>query len=307
MKISIIGAGNVGGCAALRIAQEELGDVFLLDIAPGLAKGKAYDLEDAVSLTGKPYRITGSEDMNSLADSDIVVITAGLARKPGMTREDLLAKNAAITGSVCRFISDKAKKAIVVIVTNPLDAMTWYAGKLLGFPSSRVFGMGLTLDSARFANLIGKTLGLPATQIDAPVIGAHGEGMLPLSRLSRVAGKPFNEIIPEADKRQTLEKRVIERGKEIVSLLGSGSAYFAPSAAICQMVKAIANDEKSPLAASCLLKGEYGISGICLGVPCIIGRNGVEKIIELDLNTAELKILKDSAEAIRQLNALIKI
>ena len=224
-----------------------------------------------------------------------------------MTREDLLAKNAAIVEGTCRVIKEKAGNAVVIVVTNPLDSMTWYAAKLLGFRLGRVFGMGVTLDAARFANLIGKAVGAPATQVDAAVIGAHGEGMLPLSRFTRVAGKPFSQIVPESDKREALEKRTVERGKEIVSLLGSGSAYFAPSAAICQIVKAVARDEQKLLAASCVLTGEYGLSDISLGVPCVIGANGIEKIIELDLNAAEQAVMKRSADSVRQLNNLLKI
>lgn len=305
MKISVIGAGNVGGLTALRIAQENLGEVALIDVAPGLANGKAFDMEDAASLVNIAYTINGGTDINAIAGSDIIVMTAGLARKPGMTREDLLAKNASILGGVCDAIRQNAPCAIVVIVTNPLDVMTWYAVKRLGFGSSRVFGMGVTLDAARFANIIGKQLRVPPTSIEPCVIGSHGEAMLPLPRFTLVNGKPLTGLIAGKDALDALCKRTVERGKEIVSLLGSGSAYVAPSAAICQIVRAIARDEKARLAASIYLEGQYGVTDICLGTPCVIGKKGIEQVIELKLNETELASFKASAESVRQLSALL--
>lgn len=306
MKISIIGAGNVGGLAALRVAQENLGDVVLIDIAPGIARGKSFDMEDAVSLAGISYSVAGTEDITRLEGSDVVVVTAGLARKPGMTREDLLAKNAQILGGICAQIREKSPSAVVVVVTNPLDVMTWHAVRILGFGPNRVFGMGVTLDAARFANCISKELSVASTAVEACVIGSHGEGMLPLPRFTFIGGKTLSEAIPDQKKLDALCRRTVERGKEIVSLLGSGSAYFAPSAAICQIVKAVVRDEKARLAASVCLTGQYGVKDVCLGVPCVIGRDGVEQVIELNLNEDEKKAFRASAQSVRQLCELLR-
>ena len=305
MKISVIGAGNVGGLTALRIAQQKLGELMLIDVAPGLAKGKAFDMEDAAPLVGTAYSVTGTEDIAKLAGSDIIVITAGLARKSGMTREDLLAKNAAILGGICSTIKATAPSAIVIIVTNPLDVMTWYAVKLLQFAPGRVFGMGVTLDAARFANIVAGELKVPSTIVRGCVIGSHGEGMLPLPRFSFVGPKPLTEMISDPQRLAAVCAKTVDRGKEIVSLLGSGSAYFAPSAAICQIVRAIARDEKAALAASVYLSGEYGFKDLCLGAPCLIGRNGVEKVIELSLNEEETKAFGASAQSVKQLCGLL--
>ncbi|MCK9594421.1 MAG: malate dehydrogenase [Candidatus Omnitrophica bacterium] len=301
MKISIIGAGNVGGTAALRVAQENIGDVVLIDVVPGMAKGKGFDLADSRWLAGKNYQLTGTDDINGLKGSDIVVITAGLARKPGMTREDLLNKNSQILKSVCVKVKELAANAVVIIVTNPLDVMTYFAVKTLEFLPGRVFGMGVTLDASRFANLISEKLSVAATDIQPVVVGCHGEGMLPLARFTRVKNKALTEIITDKAAIAELLDRTVDRGKEIVSLLGSGSAYYAPSAAICQLVKAVAKDEKLTLGVSAYLNGEYGLKDITVGVPCLIGRFGVEKVVELDLNPEERSAFVKSAESIRQL------
>jgi malate dehydrogenase len=306
MKISIIGAGNVGGLTALRMAQEKLADVVLIDVVPGLAKGKAYDLEDSRSIVNSDYSVSGSEDINDLADSRIVVITAGLARKPGMTREDLLNKNTEILKGICNTIKDKAQDAIVIVVTNPLDAMTYFVLKTLGFEKTKVFGMGLTLDSSRFVNLISKELNISCARISASVIGSHGESMLPLPRFTIVNGKHLSDICDKTKIDELVEKTV-ERGKEIVSLLGSGSAYFAPSAAITQLARTIINDEKRILGVSCLLNGEYGVKGVCAGVPCFLGKNGIEKIIEIGLNDQEKSQFIKSCDSIRELIGKLNI
>ena len=300
MKISIIGAGNVGALSAMRIAQYSLGDIFLVDIAKGLSEGKALDLADAQAVLGIDYNIRGSDDINSIIDSDIIVITAGLARKPGMTREELLAKNSRILKDVCLNIKKLASQAIVIVVTNPLDLMTYLALKVTGFDKNKVLGMGSSLDSSRFANLIAQELKLPASSVETMVIGAHGEGMLPLARHTRIKGVNLEEFLSD-EKMEELTKRTVARGAEIVALLGSGSAFFAPSAAVAQMVKAIAKDEKKTLGACAPLNGEYGIKDICLGVPCRIGREGIEKIIELDLTDKEKTELSHSADSIRSL------
>lgn len=300
MKISIIGAGNVGSITAMRLAQEGLSEIVLIDIARGLAQGKALDLEDTRSILKINYNIRGSEDINLTEGSDIIVVTAGLPRKPGMTREELLHKNAQILKEICLNIRNLAPNSIVIVVTNPLDLMTYFALKVTGFEASKVFGMGITLDAGRFANLIARELNIPVSDIQACVIGVHGEGMLPLARLTKIKGVSLEEFLD--DKRiEALVDKTVGRGMEIVSLLGSGSASFAPSAAIASIVKAIAKNEKRTIGVSSYLNGEYGIKDICIGVPVRLGRKGIEKIIELDLNEAEKEKLSSSAESLREL------
>lgn len=300
MKISVIGAGNVGSLTALRLAHEGLGEVFLIDVVKGVAQGKAFDLEDARPIVNHHYLVHGTDDISQIKDSDIIVMTAGFPRKPGMTREELLLKNAMIIKDVCSQITKLAKNAIVVIVTNPLDLMTYYALKITGFNSRRMFGMGVTLDAARFANLISKELNVPITDIRATVIGTHGEAMLPLPGFTTIKGVTLDKMVDEA-KAKDLVKRTVLRGLEIVTLLGSGSAYFAPSAAIAEIVRAIAKDEKKTLGVSAYLNGEYGIKDICIGVPCRIGKNGIEQIIELQLSAQEKEKLSACALSLQTL------
>lgn len=304
MKISIIGAGNVGALSAMRIAAEQLGDIVLVDIAKGLALGKALDMADAAAIARAHPLIEGTEDFSRIAHSDIIVVTAGLARKPGMTREDLLAKNNEIMKGVCKHIRDLAPQAIVIAVTNPLDAMTYCALKALGFDKSRVFGMGGSLDAGRFCNLIASQLKIPNQDIQATVIGSHGELMLPLPRFTYVKGKSLVDVA-SFDTVRALVEATKKRGQAIVALLGTGSAYFAPSLAVAQLVMAIAKDQKKELAVSAYLDGEYGVQGICVGVPCIIGANGIEKIITIDLNQDEKEAFLESTDSIRELTRLI--
>jgi malate dehydrogenase len=299
MKISIIGAGNVGGLTAMRLAQKGAGEVVLVDITKGLAQGKALDLEDSAAVLKLNYNIKGTDDINEIRDSSVIIVTAGLARQPGMTREDLLNKNALILKAICLDIKKLAPQAILIIVTNPLDLMTRFALKITGFKPNKVLGMGVSLDAARFANLIGKELNAPCTNIDTYVIGSHGEGMLPLTRLTNIKGIALDEFI-DINKMQALVTGTIGRGKEIVSLLGSGSAYFAPSAAIADLVRVIVKDQKRTLGVCAYLDGEYGIKDICIGVPCRLGKNGIEKIIELDLNQQELQALKTCADRLKE-------
>lgn len=298
MKISIIGAGNVGATTAMRLVQEDLGEIVLLDIVKGLAKGKSLDLEDSRPLLKNNYNIEGSDDFASIANSDITVITAGLPRKPGMTREELIHKNAQIIKEVCLKIKELASHSTVIVVTNPLDAMTYFALKILGSSPGKVMGMGITLDASRFANIIAKEFKLSVTDIEPCVIGIHGEGMLPLSRLTKVKGVPLDEFTDEK-KVDELVARTVGRGLEIVSLLGSGSAYFAPSAAITGLVKNIVKASKTPVGVSAFLNGEYGLKDICIGVPARLGNKGIEDIVELDLNKKEKDLLIKSAEALR--------
>lgn len=306
MKISIIGAGNVGSLAAMRIAQDGLGDVLLIDVVKNLAHGKSLDLEDARSLLKYNYNIKGSDDIKQIKDSDIIVVTAGLARKPGMTREELLAKNAQILKDICLNIKESAKNAIVIIVTNPLDIMTLYALKITGFKPSKLFGMGISLDSARFTNLIAGELNLPVTDVEALVIGAHGEGMLPLPGFAKVKGVALDEFLTD-EKIQSLIQRTIGRGAEIVANLGSGSAFFAPTAAIAAIVKAIVKDEKRTIGVCSYLNGQYGIKDSCIGLPCRLGKNGIEQIIELDLSQREKDALIKSAKLVAESAAQLSV
>ena len=301
MKISIIGAGNVGALSAMRIAQYDPGEILLVDIAKGISRGKALDLEDARSILKINYKIKGAEDINEIKDSDIAVITAGLARRPGMTREELLAKNSQILKEICLNIKKLSPQAVVIVVTNPLDLMTYLALRVTGFPKNRVLGMGISLDSARFANLIAQELNLKPSDIEAVVIGAHGEGMLPLAKQTKVKGVSLEEFL-DKEKVDNLIKKTVARGAEIVSCLGSGSAFFAPSAAVAEMVSVIAKDEKKILGACAYLSGEYGIKDICIGVPARLGKSGIERIIELDLSESEKKDLLVSSESIRKLS-----
>ena len=299
MKISIIGAGNVGSLAALRLAQEGLGEIVLVDIVKGLAQAKAFDLEDARPILKNNYNICGTDDINGISASDIIVITAGLARKPGMTREELLSKNAQILKEICLDIKKLAPRSIIIVVTNPVDLMAYFVLQTTGFKPQRVFGMGVSLDAARFANLISKELNIPDSDIGACVIGSHGEGMLPLPRFTKVKGATLDKFLDEK-KTGDLVRKTIGRGAEIVSLLGSGSAYFAPSAAILEIIQAIIKDEKRSIGVSAYLNGEYGIKGVCIGVPCVLGKQGIEKIIELELSPEEKTAFLNSAQAIRQ-------
>ncbi len=302
MKISVIGAGNVGSLTAMRIAQDGLGDVLLIDVVKGLSHGKALDLEDARALLKYNYNISGSDDITQIKDSDIIVITAGLARKPGMTREELLAKNSQILNGICLKIKELAKKAIVIVVTNPLDIMTLYALKITGFRPDKLFGMGSSLDTARFANLIAGELKLPVTDIEALVIGAHGEAMLPLPGFTKVKGVALDEFLND-EKIKSLVSRTVGRGAEIVANLGTGSAFFAPSAAIAAIVKTIVKDEKRTIGLCSYLNGQYGVKDSCIGVPCRLGKNGIEQVIELNLSTEEKAKLIKSAELVAQAQA----
>ena len=283
----------------MRIAQEGLGEVYLIDVAKGLAQGKVLDMQDTRAILKYNYHIHGSEDITRIKDSNIIVLTAGLARRPGMTREDLLTKNAQILKDICLAIKKYAPESLVVVVTNPLDLMTLFMFKSTGFKANRVLGMGVTLDASRFANLISQDLNIPVTDISACVIGSHGEGMLPLPRFTTIKGVALDEIMDDS-KIAGLTQRTVDRGKEIVSLLGSGSAYFAPSAAIAEITRALAKNEKRTLGVSAYLNGEYGLKDVCLGVPCRLGKDGIEQIIELDLNQQEKEALLKSASTIKE-------
>ncbi|MBU4305840.1 MAG: malate dehydrogenase [Candidatus Omnitrophica bacterium] len=305
MKVSIIGAGNVGGTLAQRIVEADLSDVVLVDIAQGFAQGKAYDLADSRSLTAHERRISGSTEYWETAGSDIVVITAGLARQPGMTREELLKKNTETIRQVVKEVIRYSPQAIILMVTNPLDILTYVALKSSGFPKHRIIGMGGVLDSARFVTLLAEELNVSYSCVQALVIGAHGDTMIPLTRYSTVSGINITELL-SGEKLAGISQRTVKRGAEIVSLLGKGSAYYAPSAAAFKMVKAILKDERRIVSASVLCEGEYGLDDVCIGVPVRLGKNGVEEIISLQLSKEEKEQLSASAVSIKStLSSLI--
>ena len=299
MKIAVVGAGNVGATAAFHIAERELArELILLDVAEGIPQGKALDLAEASPVDRFDTRVAGTSDSGSLSGSDVVVITAGLARKPGMTRDDLLSTNADIVGSVCDRVKEIAPDAIVIVVTNPLDAMAYVALKVTGFSPARVVGMAGILDSARFRYFIACELDVSVEDVTAFVLGGHGDSMLPLPRYSSVAGIPLSELLDEAAIERLVE-RTRNGGAEIVGHLKTGSAYYAPASAIAEMVAAIVRDKKRILPCAAWLTGQYGIQDLFMGVPVKLGASGVEEIIEIGLTPEEQTAFQASAEAVR--------
>lgn len=300
VKISVIGSGRVGGSCAHLLAQRGLADeVLLLDVVEGLSQGTALDIMQAAPLEDFRARVYGSNEYGDIEGSDLVVVTAGLARKPGMSRRDLLQKNAQIVQSVTGKISRYAPRSKILVVTNPLDVMTYLAFKTSGFERNHVFGMGGVLDSARFAYFIAEKLEVSLEEISALVIGAHGDRMLPLPRFSRVSGEPITELLPP-DVVENLVERTRGAGAEIVSYLKTGSAFYAPAASVVRMVEAIFGDGKGSLPVCVYLDGEYGLKDVCVGVPVKLSLDGVEEIIELDLTPDEVSILRDSAAEVRK-------
>lgn len=305
-KITIVGAGFVGATAAHWCAAKELGDVVLVDIVEGMPQGKALDLLEAGPIEGYDLHIVGTNDYAETADSDIVVITAGLPRKPGMTREDLVETNAKIVRGVVENIVKFSPNAIVILVTNPLDTMVYLAYKVSGLPRERCIGQAGVLDSARMRAFIAMELDVSVENTHAFVMGGHGDEMVPLARYSTVAGIPITELMP-ADRVAAIVERTRKGGGEIVSLLKQGSAFFAPSAATMQMVEAILKDRKMILPCSVYLQGEYGLEDICFGVPVKLGRNGMEQILEVELNDEERAGLEKSAALIRSSMAALNL
>ncbi len=299
-KVTIVGAGNVGATVAQSIIEKELADVVMVDIIEGLPQGKGLDLLEATPIEGCDVEVLGSNSYQETQNSEIVVITAGLARKPGMSREDLLFKNAEIVGEVVEQAVNHSPNAILIVVSNPLDAMTQLALKKSGFPRHRVMGMAGVLDSARFRTFIARELGVSVENVHAFVLGGHGDTMVPLPRYSTVAGIPITELLPP-ERIEALIRRTREGGAEIVSLLKTGSAFYAPGAAVVEMVEAILKDKHKILPCCVYLDGEYGIRGLCVGVPVKLGRRGVEEIFTIRLTPEEQEALKRSAEAVREL------
>jgi malate dehydrogenase len=298
-RISVIGAGNVGATAALKMAQKGLGDVLLVDIVEGVPQGKALDIQQSMPLWGSSSRVTGTNDFSEMRGSDLVVVTAGVPRKPGMSREDLLETNSRIIKSVCREIRQHAPESIVIVVTNPLDSMAWLAYRKLEFPRERVMGMAGVLDTARFRCFLAQELGTDPSGIDAIVLGSHGDSMVPATEHARAGGKDIRELI-RPERLEGIVERTRNAGAEIVSHLRTGSAFYAPGAAIAEMAEAILRDTGKILPVSAYLEGEYGHSGLFLGIPARLGRAGIREIVELELEQGTREALDRSARAIKE-------
>jgi malate dehydrogenase len=307
-KIALIGAGQIGGTMALLSLQRELGDVVLVDIMEGVAKGKALDLQETRGVFKNDVEITGggTTDYSVIKDADVCIVTAGVPRKPGMSRDDLLKVNLDAITKVATGIKQYAPGAFVVVVTNPLDSMVYAMWKVTGFPKHRVIGMAGVLDSARFQYFVGEAAGVSPQDVCALVLGGHGDDMVPLLRYSSINGAPLTKFI-EKGKLDAIVERTRKGGGEIVALLGTGSAFYAPAIAAVTMAESYLKDKKRVLPCSVLLEGQYGVSGLFVGVPVVIGAGGVEKIIEVDLNDEEKAMLARSVESVRKSVAETKL
>jgi malate dehydrogenase len=299
-KITVVGAGNVGATAALWLASKELGDIVLVDVVEGVPQGKALDLAETAPIEGYDVRLVGSNSYEETANSDVVIITAGLPRKPGMSRDDLLKTNAEIVSNVVDQVVQRSPNAVLIVVSNPLDAMSQVAFRRSGFPKHRVLGMAGVLDSARMRCFLAEALDVSVENVTAFVLGGHGDTMVPLPRYSTCAGIPITELLPQ-DQIDAIVKRTANGGAEIVALLKTGSAYYAPSAAAVEMTEAILKDKKKILPCAAYLEGEYGVNGLFVGVPCKLGKNGLEQIIEINLTAEERIALQKSAAAVQEL------
>jgi malate dehydrogenase len=304
-KITVVGGGNVGASAAINLAMKELGDVVLVDVVEGVPQGKGLDMAQMGPIEGYDVQLTGANDYAPTANSDVVVITAGLARKPGMSRDDLLIANYEVVKSVTENVAKHSPNAILVLVTNPLDAMCTVAHHVSKFPKHRVVGMAGVLDSARFRTFIAMELNVSVENVTAVVLGGHGDTMVPVTRLSNVSGIPLEDLIP-ADRLASIVDRTRNGGAEIVKYLKTGSAYYAPSAAAVEMVESILKDKKKVLPCAAYLEGEYGVKGLFVGVPVKLGRKGIEQIFELKLNDSEKAMLAKSAASVQELVDVLK-
>lgn len=293
-KVAVIGAGNVGATCAFVLAQKNIGEVVLLDIYEGFAKGKALDMSQGGQILNYDGRITGTKDYEDIADADVVVVTSGFPRKPGMTREDLVGKNADIISQVGRGIREHAPDSVIVMVTNPLDLMTYHMQKVTGFPPERVVGQAGILDSARMTHFIAEELGVSNEDVQAMVLGGHGDTMVPLPRYTTVSGIPITQLM-DGPTIEAISERTAGGGGEIVKLLEKGSAFYAPGSAAAIMAESILKDRKRSLPCSAYLTGQYGLDDIYIGVPVILGSEGVEKVVELELEKSELESLQGSA------------
>lgn len=299
-KITIVGAGNVGATAAHWAVAKELGDVVLIDIVEGMPQGKALDLAEASPIEGFDSQLTGTNDYADTAGSDIVVVTAGIPRKPGMSRDDLLNTNAKIVGNVVSQVAAHSPDAFMIVVSNPLDAMVYVAKEVSGWPKHRVMGMAGVLDSARFRYFIAQELNVSVEDVHGFVLGGHGDTMVPVPQYATVTGIPITQLLSQ-EQIDRLVQRTRDGGAEIVNFLKQGSAFYAPGASIVQMVEAIVKNKKRILPAAAYLKGEYGIDGLYMGVPILLGAGGVEKVIEVELTAEEKANLEQSAQAVREL------
>jgi len=305
-KISIIGAGNVGASCAQRIAERGYADIVLVDIIEGLPQGKALDILESAPILNFDSRLIGTNSYEETADSDVVIITSGVGRKPGMTRDELLLTNMDIVTQVTRNVVNYSPDCIIIVVTNPVDAMTYLALHISQFPRNRIFGLSGALDAARLSSFIAAELKVSVEDVSACVLGEHGKNMVVIPRLSTVKGTPITKLLPK-ETIDRLVERTIKGGAEIVELLKTGSAFYAPSAAVAQMVDAIILDEKKILPCATRLEGEYGIRDIVIGVPVKLGRGGIEQIIELELTDEEKAALTSSAKAVQELVKRMKL
>lgn len=305
-KITVVGAGNVGASVAQYTVEKELADVVLVDVIEGVPQGKALDLLEAGPIHRYDSRLVGANGYDETAGSDIVIVTAGFPRKPGMTRDDLLFKNAEVIRGVTQEVARRSPDAILIMVTNPLDAMVQLAWKVSGFPAQRVMGMAGILDSARFRTFIARELDVSVENVTAFVLGGHGDTMVPLPRYSTVAGIPITELLPR-ERIDAIVQRTRDGGAEIVGLLKTGGAYYAPGAGVVEMIEAILKDKKKILPCAAYLNGEYGVKGLYVGVPVKLGRAGVERVIEITLTAEEDAAFKRSAAAVRELVEKLKL
>jgi malate dehydrogenase len=305
-KVTIVGAGNVGATCAHWLVSKELADVVLVDIVEGMPQGKALDLMQSTPVEYSDCRVVGSNGYDETAKSDVVVITSGIPRKPGMSRDDLLATNKKIVGSVCAEIKKSSPNAVVIIVSNPLDAMCHVALHELGFPRERVLGMAGVLDTARYKTFIALEVGCSVEDVHGMVLGGHGDTMVPLPNHTSIGGIPLKQLISE-DRIKAIVERTAKGGAEIVGLLKTGSAYYAPSSSVVAMVESILKDKKRVLPCAALLKGEYGYKDLFIGVPCVLGAGGLDKVLVMELSADEKKLLENSANAVRELVTALKL
>ena len=305
-KIALIGGGNIGGVLAEQAAYRELGDVMIFDVVEGMPQGKALDMAEGAPLVGSDAKIEGCNDYAGIAGADVVIITAGLARKPGMSRDDLLKTNLSIMKQVAEGVRDNAPDAFVIVISNPLDAMVYTFKEVSGFPKNRVIGMAGVLDSTRFRSFIAWELGVSVKDVTALVLGGHGDTMVPLVRYTTVAGIPVEKLISK-DRIDAMVERTKGAGGEVVGLLKTGSAFVSPALSAIEMAESYLRDKKRVLACACLCEGEYGVNGLYVGVPCVIGAEGLERIIELDLNDEEQKAFDESVAHVQKLVDEIEI
>ena len=303
-KVALIGAGQIGGTLALLCGQRNLGDVVLFDVVEGMPQGKALDLSHLAPVFGLDFKVTGTNNIADIAGADVCVVTSGIPRKPGMSRDDLVKTNADIVRSVAKGIRENAPDALVIVITNPLDAMVYLMQKETGFPANRVVGMAGVLDTARYQAFLAEELNVSVSSVSAFVLGGHGDDMVPVRSYTTCGGIPVEKLI-STERLDAIEKRVRGAGGEVVALLKTGSAFYSPAASAIQMVESYLFDQKRVLAAAAKLNGEYGLKEIYLGVPVIIGKGGVEKILEISLTDAEKKALSESAERVQGLLAIL--